>query len=151
MPDNVVVQNNRVHMGVAVSLGAKGDEGLIVPVIRNCESKSLIDIAKELETIAKKARGNQLSVADVQGGTFTLTNPGSYGAVLGTPMINAPQAAIIGTYTIKQVPVIIDEMIAVRSIMNLVLTYDHRIIDGMMAGKFLQSVKQKLETFDFFR
>lgn len=151
MPDDKIVMNGAVHMGVAVSLGAKGDEGLIVPVIRDCQAKSLIELAKELETIAAKARGNQLSVADVQGGTFTLTNPGSYGAVLGTPMINAPQAAIIGTYAIKKVPVIVDEMIAVRSVMNLVLTYDHRLIDGLMAGRFLQAVKNKLETFDFFK
>jgi len=151
MPDNNIVMNSGVHMGVAVSLGAKGDEGLIVPVIRNCESKSLVDIAKDLEGIAKKARSNSLGVPDVQGGTFTLTNPGSYGAVLGTPMINAPQAAIMGTYTIKQMPVIVDGMIAIRSIMNLVLTYDHRIIDGMLAGRFLQSIKKKLESFDFFK
>lgn len=151
MPDNNIVMNKNVHMGVAVSLGKNGDEGLIVPVIRDCNKKSLIDIAKDLEGIAAKARGNQLGVADVQGGTFTLTNPGSYGAVLGTPMINAPQAAIMGTYTIKQVPVIVDGMIAIRSIMNLVLTYDHRIIDGALAGKFLQAVKKKLENFEFFK
>ena len=151
MPDNNIVMTKNVHMGVAVSLGKNGDEGLIVPVIRDCNTKSLIDIAKDLEAIAAKARGNQLGVSDVQGGTFTLTNPGSYGAVLGTPMINAPQAAIMGTYTIKQVPTIIDGMIAIRSIMNLVLTYDHRIIDGALAGKFLQSVKKKLENFEFFK
>jgi pyruvate/2-oxoglutarate dehydrogenase complex dihydrolipoamide acyltransferase (E2) component len=143
--------NRAVHMGVAVALGAKGDEGLIVPVIRDCHKKSLIDVAKDLEDIAAKARSNSLAVTDVQGGTFTLTNPGSYGAVLGTPMINAPQAGILGTYTIQKKPVIVEDMIAVRSLMNLVLTYDHRIVDGMLAGKFLQSVKAKLEAFDFFR
>lgn len=151
MPDNNIVMNNKVHMGVAVSLGAKGTDGLIVPVIRDCNTKTLIDIAKDLEEIAAKARSSTLGVADVQGGTFTLTNPGSYGAVLGTPMINAPQAAIMGTYTIKKMPVVIDDMIAIRSIMNLVLTYDHRIVDGMVAGKFLQSVKAKLEGFEFFK
>lgn len=150
-PDFTLIKNKNIHMGVAVSLGKNGDEGLIVPVIRDCNTKSLIDIAKALEDIAAKARSNQLGVADVQGGTFTITNPGSYGAILGTPMINAPQAAIIGTYTIKQVPVIIDGMIAIRSVMNLVLTYDHRIIDGSVAGKFLQAVKKKLENFEFFK
>ncbi len=148
--DGKILMNRSVHMGVAVSLGEKGDEGLIVPVIRDCQSKPLIDLAKELESIAGKARSNSLEVADVQGGTFTLTNPGSYGAVLGTPMINAPQSAILGTYTIKKMPVIVDDMIAIRSMMNLVLTYDHRLIDGLLAGKFLQSVKAKLETFNFF-
>jgi len=151
MPDGKLVMNKNVHMGVAVSLGPKGDQGLIVPVIKNCQTKGLIEIAKELESIAAKARSNSLAVDDVQGGTITLTNPGSYGAVLGTPMINAPQAAILGTYTIKKMPVIVDDMIAVRSIMNLVLTYDHRIIDGGVAGRFLLSLKQKLEAFDFFK
>lgn len=151
LQDGQIIQNHAVHMGVAVSLGAKGDEGLIVPVIRDCQAKSLIDLAKDLESIAARARSNSLGVADVQGGTFTLTNPGSYGALLGTPMINAPQAAILGTYTIKQTPVIIDGMIAIRSVMNLVLTYDHRLIDGLLAGKFLQSIKNRLEKFDFFK
>lgn len=151
MPDGKVVMNKVVHMGVAVSLGPKGDQGLIVPVIKDCSKKGLIEIAKELESIAAKARSNSLAVDDVQGGTITLTNPGSYGAILGTPMINAPQAAILGTYTIKKQPMIIDDMIAVRSVMNLVLTYDHRIIDGGVAGRFLLSLKQKLEAFDFFK
>lgn len=146
-----IIKNNRVHMGVAVSLGEDGSGGLIVPVIRNCESKSLVDIAKDLEGIAKAARGNSLSVEDVKGGTFTLTNPGSYGAVLGTPMINAPQSGIAGVYGIKETPVIINGMIAVRSIMNVVLTYDHRLVDGLTAGRFLQRFKQKLENFEFFK
>ncbi len=149
--DNTIHKSKAVHMGIAVSLGAKGDEGLIVPVIRDCQSKSLIDLAKDLEAIAAKARKNQLSIADVQGGTFTLTNPGSYGALLGTPMINAPQSGILGTYTIKKVPSIINDMIAIRSVMNLVLTYDHRLVDGLLAGKFLQSLKAKLENFEFFK
>ncbi len=151
MPDNNIVKNKGVHMGIAVALGAKGEDGLIVPVIRDCHTKSLVEIAKDLEAIAKKARSNSLSVTDVQGGTFTLTNPGTYGALFGTPMINAPQAGILGTYSIKKVPVIINDMIAVRSIMHLVLTYDHRIIDGMIAGKFLASVRDRLQNFDFFK
>ena len=146
-----VTKNNVVHMGVAVSLGEDGSGGLIVPVIRNCESKSLVDISHDLNTIAKKARGNKLETADVQGGTFTLTNPGSYGATLGTPMINAPQAGIVGTYGIVKRPVIVDDMIAVRSVMNVVLSYDHRVVDGMTAGRFLQSLKKKLEGFDFYK
>ncbi|MCB0826414.1 MAG: 2-oxo acid dehydrogenase subunit E2 [Armatimonadetes bacterium] len=146
-----IIKNNRVHMGVAVSLGEDGSGGLIVPVIRNCESKSLVDIAKDLEGIAKAARGNSLGVEDVKGGTFTLTNPGSYGAVLGTPMINAPQSGIAGVYGIKETPVIINGMIAVRSIMNVVLTYDHRLVDGLTAGRFLQRFKSKLENFEFFK
>lgn len=149
--DGNILKNNAVHMGVAVALGAKGEGGLIVPVIKDAHKKNLIEIAKDLEAIAKKARSNSLKPEDVQGGTFTLTNPGTYGALFGTPMINAPQAGILGTYAIKKTPVIIDDMIAIRSIMHLVLTYDHRIIDGMAAGAFLASVRDKLQNFDFFK
>ena len=150
--DNQIVLNRAVNMGIAVALGAKGDEGLIVPVIRDCHKKTLIDIAKDLDSIAKAARSNSLKPADVQGGTFTLTNPGTYGALFGTPMINAPQAGILGTYTIQKMPVIVeDNMIAIRSIMHLVLTYDHRIVDGLLAGRFLAAVRDRLQKFDFFK
>lgn len=149
--DNQVVMNRGVHMGIAVALGAKGDEGLIVPVIRDCHTKTLVEIARDLDGIAKAARGNSLKPADVQGGTFTLTNPGTYGALFGTPMINAPQAGILGAYAITKTPVIVDDMIAIRSIMHLVLTYDHRIIDGLVAGRFLASVRDRLQAFDFFK
>ncbi len=150
-PDNQILKTNGVHIGIAVALGKHGDEGLIVPVIRDCHKKNLIEIAKDLDGIAKKARANKLGLADVQGGTFTLTNPGTYGAMFGTPMINAPQAGILGTYSIAKQPVIIDDMIAIRSIMHLVLTYDHRLIDGMLAGKFLAGVRDRLQNFDFFK
>lgn len=151
MPDNTIVKNNAAHIGISVALGKNGDEGLIVPVLRDCHKKTVIEIAKDLEAVAKKARSNQLGVPDIQGGTFTLSNPGSYGALFGTPMINAPQAAIAGVYAITKQPVVINDMIAIRSMMYLVLTYDHRLIDGLVAGKFLQSVKAKLEGFDFFK
>lgn len=150
-PDNQILMTKGIHIGIAVALGAKGDEGLIVPVIRDCQSKNLIEIARDLEGIAKKARANKLGVEDVKGGTFTLTNPGTYGALFGTPMINAPQAAILGVYSISKEVVVIDDMIAIRSIMHLVLTYDHRIIDGMLAGKFLAAVRDRLQNFDFFK
>ncbi len=150
-PDMQILKNNGVHIGVAVALGAKGDEGLIVPVIRDCHKKSLIEISKDLDSIAKRARSNSLSVSDVQGGTFTLTNPGTYGALFGTPMINAPQAGILGAYAITKMPVIVDNMIAIRSIMHLVLTYDHRLVDGLLAGRFLSAVRDRLQNFDFFK
>lgn len=150
-PDNQILINRAVHLGVAVSLGADGKGGLIVPAIRDVHKKDLVQIARDLEEIAKKARNNQLAVADVQGATFTLTNPGSYGAVLGTPMISAPQAGILGTYGIVKKAVVIDDMIAIRSIMNVVLTYDHRLVDGLTAGRFLQAFKQRVEGFAFFR
>lgn len=149
--DFQVVKNNGVHLGVAVALGEKGQDGLIVPVIRDCHKKSLIGLAKDLEGIAKAARSNTLKPTDVQGGTFTLTNPGTYGALFGTPMINAPQAAILGAYAIRKQPVIVEDMIAIRSIMHLVLTYDHRIIDGLVAGQFLAALRDRLQKFDFFK
>ncbi len=151
LQDNQIVMNKGVHIGVAVALGAKGEGGLIVPVIRDCQKKTLIDIAKDLDQIAVRARSNQLSVSDVQGGTFTLTNPGTYGALFGTPMINAPQAGILGAYAIKKQPVIVNDMIAMRSIMHLVLTYDHRLVDGLVAGRFLAAMRDRLEKFDFFK
>jgi pyruvate/2-oxoglutarate dehydrogenase complex dihydrolipoamide acyltransferase (E2) component len=150
-PDGKILLNRAVHIGVAVALGAKGDEGLIVPVIKDAHKKGLIELAKDLEAIAKAARGNTLKPTDVQGGTFTLTNPGTYGALFGTPMINAPQGGILGTYAITKQPVIVEDMIAIRSIMHLVLTYDHRIIDGLLAGKFLAAVRDRLQAFDFFK
>lgn len=149
--DMQVVKNNAVHIGIAVALGSKGQDGLIVPVIRDCHKKTLIEIARDLDGIAKAARGNTLKPTDVQGGTFTLTNPGTYGALFGTPMINAPQAGILGAYAIKKQAVIVDDMIAIRSIMHLVLTYDHRIIDGIVAGQFLAALRDRLQNFDFFK
>lgn len=148
--DQVTI-NRAVHMGIAVALGSKGDEGLIVPVIRDCHKKNLVEIAKALDEIAVKARSSTLKTSDVQGGTFTLSNPGSYGALIGTPMIVAPQAAIAGAYGIQKMPVVTaDDAIAIRSVMYLALTYDHRIVDGLLAGRFLQAVKKRLESFDFY-
>ena len=149
--DNEVVTNRAVHMGIAVSLGEDGTGGLIVPVIRDCHKKTLVEVARDLAEIAKKARSSQLGTEDVKGGTFTLTNPGTYGATLGTPMINAPQAGIVGIYGIKKRPVVINDAIAIRSMLNIVLTYDHRLVDGMTAGKFLQALRKRLEEFDFYR
>ncbi|MHB8635785.1 MAG: dihydrolipoamide acetyltransferase family protein [Fimbriimonadaceae bacterium] len=149
--DNQIAISKGVHIGVAVALGPKGEDGLIVPVIRDCQSKGLIEIAKDLDVVAKAARSNSLKPADVQGGTCTFTNPGTYGALFGTPMINSPQAAILGGYAINKEPVVINDMIAIRSMMHLVLTYDHRIIDGLVAGKFLASVRDRLQAFDFFK
>jgi len=148
--DQIIVRHY-VHMGVAVALGEKGEEGLIVPVIRDAHKKSLIELARELETIAQRARTKSISPAEVQGATFTLTNPGSYGALIGTPLINHPQTAILGTYAIVKMPVVIQDMIAIRPIMHLCLSYDHRLVDGMYAGRFLQRVKQAIEAFEFFR
>jgi pyruvate dehydrogenase E2 component (dihydrolipoamide acetyltransferase) len=151
LQDDQTLVRHYVHLGVAVALGERGEEGLIVPVIRDAHKKSLIDIARELEDIATRARNKTIGVAEVQGATFTLTNPGSYGALIGTPIINYPQTAILGTYAIVKQPIVIDDMIAIRPMMNLCLSYDHRLIDGMYAGRFLQRVKRAIESFEFFK
>ncbi len=149
--DDQIIVRHYVHMGVAVALGERGEEGLIVPVIRDAHKKSIIELSQELEAIAQRARNKSISLAEVQGATFTLTNPGSYGALIGTPIINHPQTAILGTYAIVKMPVVINDMIAIRPIMHLCLSYDHRLIDGMYAGRFLQRVKRAIEEFEFFR
>lgn len=148
--DGKMLINHSVHMGVAVALG-DGSQGLIVPVIRDAHKKNLIELAKDLEEIATRARENKLDLASVQGATSTITNPGTYGALFGTPMIPPGQASILGTYAIQDTPVASNGMIGIKPIMHLVLSYDHRIIDGMLAGKFLKAIKDKLEGFDFFR
>ncbi|MCC6728188.1 MAG: 2-oxo acid dehydrogenase subunit E2 [Chthonomonadales bacterium] len=144
-----IVARKYVHMGVAVSLG---EGGLIVPVVRNAHLKDLVAVAREVEELAARARGGKLAPADVQGGTFTITNPGVFGAILSTPIINAPQSAILGVEAIQKMPVVReDDTIAIRSMMYLCLSYDHRVIDGETAIRFLQHLRHTLEDFRFFR
>ena len=145
-----IVTRNYVNLGFAVEL-ADG-KGLIVPVIRHAETLNLIGTARAIADIAARAREKKLLPDDVQGGTFTITNPGGYGTFHGTPVISQPQAAILGTYAVVKRPwVVQDEMgedvIAIRSIMNLTLTYDHRLVDGALAGRFLRDLRERLETW----
>jgi pyruvate dehydrogenase E2 component (dihydrolipoyllysine-residue acetyltransferase) len=145
-----IVTRNYVNLGFAVEL-ADG-KGLIVPVVRNAETLNLLGMAKGIVDIAKRARDKQLMPDDVQGGTFTITNPGGYGTFHGTPVISQPQAGILGTYAVVKRPwVVQDELgqdvIAIRPIMNLTLTYDHRLVDGALAGRFLSALREKLETW----
>jgi 2-oxoglutarate dehydrogenase E2 component (dihydrolipoamide succinyltransferase) len=146
-----IVTRNYVNLGFAVEL-ADG-KGLIVPVVRHAEGLNLLGMARSISEIAAKARDKKLLPDDVQGGTFTITNPGGYGTFHGTPVISQPQAAILGTYAVvKRAWVIEDERgedaIAIRPIMNLTLTYDHRLVDGALAGRFLRDLREKLETWD---
>jgi 2-oxoglutarate dehydrogenase E2 component (dihydrolipoamide succinyltransferase) len=145
-----IVTRNYVNLGFAVEL-ADG-KGLIVPVVRNAETLNLLGMAKGIVDIAKRARDKQLMPDDVQGGTFTITNPGGYGTFHGTPVISQPQAGILGTYAVVKRPwVVQDELgqdvIAIRPIMNLTLTYDHRLVDGALAGRFLRDLREKLQTW----
>lgn len=146
-----IVTRGYVNLGFAVEL-ADG-KGLIVPVLRNTETLNLLGIAKGVADIAQRAREKKLLPDEVQGGTFTITNPGGYGTFHGTPVISQPQAAILGTYAVVKRPwVVQDEMgqdvIAIRPIMNLTLTYDHRLVDGALAGRFLRDLRERLETWD---
>ncbi len=145
-----IVSRNYVNLGIAVEL-ADG-KGLIVPVIRNAEGLNLLGIARAVVDLAERSRTKKLLPDDVQGGTFTITNPGGYGTFHGTPVINQPQAAILGTYAVVKRPWVIQDargadVIAIRPIMNLTLTYDHRLVDGALAGRFLRDVREKLETW----
>ena len=144
-----IVTRSYVNLGFAVEL-ADG-KGLIVPVVRNAETLNLLGMAKAIADIAARAREKKLLPEDVQGGTFTITNPGGYGTFHGTPVISQPQAGILGTYAVVKRPwVVQDEMgedvIAIRSIMNLTLTYDHRLVDGALAGRFLRDLRERLQT-----
>jgi 2-oxoglutarate dehydrogenase E2 component (dihydrolipoamide succinyltransferase) len=145
-----IVTRNYVNLGFAVEL-ADG-KGLIVPVVKHTEGLNLLGMARGVSEIAKRAREKKLMPDDVQGGTFTITNPGGYGTFHGTPVISQPQAGILGTYAVvKRAWVVQDELgkdvIAIRPIMNITLTYDHRLVDGALAGRFLRDLKAKLESW----
>ncbi len=145
-----IVTRNYVNLGFAVEL-ADG-KGLIVPVVKNTEGLNLLGMARSIVDIAAKARDKKLMPDDVQGGTFTITNPGGYGTFHGTPVISQPQAGILGTYAVVKRPwVVSDELgqdvIAIRPIMNLTLTYDHRLVDGALAGRFLRDLRKRLESW----
>jgi pyruvate dehydrogenase E2 component (dihydrolipoamide acetyltransferase) len=145
-----IVTRNFVNLGIAVEL-ADG-KGLIVPVIKNAETLNLLGIAKAIAELAQKARDKKLLPEDVQGGTFTITNPGGYGTFHGTPVINQPQAAILGTYAVVKRPWVVqdddgEDVIAIRPIMNLTLTYDHRLVDGALAGRFLHDLRERLQSW----
>jgi 2-oxoglutarate dehydrogenase E2 component (dihydrolipoamide succinyltransferase) len=145
-----IVTRNYVNIGFAVEL-ADG-KGLIVPVVKHTEGLNLLGMARAVTEIAQRARDKKLTPDDVQGGTFTITNPGGYGTFHGTPVISQPQAAILGTYAVVKRPwVVQDELgqdvIAIRPLMNLTLTYDHRLVDGALAGRFLRDLRAKLQSW----
>ena len=143
-----IVTRSFVNVGIAVSL--EEGKGLIVPVIRNAQDLNLLGIARAIADVAERARTKKLMPDDVQGGTFTITNPGGYGTFHGTPVISQPQAAILGTYALVKRPwVVQDELgqdvIAIRPLMNITLTYDHRLVDGAYSGGFLRDLRERLE------
>jgi len=138
--DEIVYKN---YYNVSFAVGT--DKGLVVPVLRNADELSFVDIEKNIKEISEKARDGKLTIEDLQGGTFTISNGGVYGSMLSTPILNLPQSGVLGMHNIVDRPVVIDGEIKVRSVMYLALSYDHRIIDGKESVSFLKMVKENLE------
>jgi 2-oxoglutarate dehydrogenase E2 component (dihydrolipoamide succinyltransferase) len=136
-----LIYKNYYHIGVAVGT----DKGLVVPVVRDCDRKSIADIEKSIADFGRRARDGQLKIDEMQGGTFTITNGGIYGSLMSTPILNAPQSAILGMHKIQDRPVAIAGKVEIRPMMYLALSYDHRVIDGKEAVTFLVRVKESLE------
>ncbi|WP_052891440.1 2-oxoglutarate dehydrogenase complex dihydrolipoyllysine-residue succinyltransferase [Thermogemmatispora carboxidivorans] len=128
-------------IGIAVST----DEGLIVPVVRDADRKSFVEIEREIAELARRARSNELTLADLQGGTFTITNGGVFGSLLSTPILNGPQVGILGMHKVQERPVVVDGQVVVRPMMYVALSYDHRVVDGREAVQFLVRIKELLE------
>jgi 2-oxoglutarate dehydrogenase E2 component (dihydrolipoamide succinyltransferase) len=139
-----IVYHNYIHLGIAVAV----PEGLIVPVVKNCEEKSFLGLVRGVNDVAERARTKKLAIDDIQGGTFTLTNPGPYGAAMFTPIINQPQVAILGIGSVEKRPVIVNDAIAIRSMCYLCLSFDHRIVDGIDAEKFMARLREILQTWN---
>ena len=144
---NAEIENNEIiyknYYNISFAVGT--ERGLVVPVLRNADELSFADIEKNIISVSEKARNGKLSIEDLQGGTFTISNGGVYGSMLSTPILNPPQSGVLGMHNIIERPVVIDSQIKIRSIMYLALSYDHRIIDGKDAVSFLKNVKENLE------
>jgi 2-oxoglutarate dehydrogenase E2 component (dihydrolipoamide succinyltransferase) len=141
---DTIVYHKDVNVGIAVAL----DWGLIVPVIKNADERNLVGLSRSIADLANRARSKQLKPDEVQGGTFTITNPGVFGALFGMPIINQPQVAILGVGNVEKRPVVVDDAIAIRPMAYLTLGYDHRVIDGAVADDFMSHVKKTLENWD---
>jgi pyruvate dehydrogenase E2 component (dihydrolipoamide acetyltransferase) len=141
--DNVVYKKD-INLGIAVAL----ESGLIVPVLKHADEKNLLGLSRGIADLAERARAKQLKPDEVHDGTFTITNPGQFGAQFGMPIINQPQVAILGVGTIEKRPVVVDDAIAIRTMAYLTLGFDHRLIDGAVADEFMAFVKNQLENFD---
>ena len=139
-----IVYKKDINVGIAVAL----DWGLIVPVIKHADEKNLLGLSRSVADLASRAREKKLKPEEVQGGTFTITNPGIFGAQFGMPIINQPQVAILGVGAVEKRPVVVDDAIGIRPMAYLSLGYDHRIIDGAVADEFLAHIKKTLENWD---
>jgi pyruvate dehydrogenase E2 component (dihydrolipoamide acetyltransferase) len=148
---DAIITRQFVNLGIAVSL--EGGKGLIVPVIKHAEDLNLLGMARQIAELAERARTKKLLPDDVQGGTFTITNPGGFGTFHGTPIISQPQVGILGTYALVKRPWVVqdelgNDVIAIRPLMNITLTYDHRLVDGAYSGQFLRDLRERLENAD---
>ncbi|MGB2876157.1 MAG: dihydrolipoamide acetyltransferase family protein [Gaiellaceae bacterium] len=146
-----IVTKKYINLGIAVAL--EGGKGLIVPVIKNAEGLNLLGLARAIVDVADRARNKKLTPDDVQGGTFTITNPGGWGAIIGTPIISQPQVAILDVEALVKRPVVVtgeqgEDVIAIRPMMNLCLSYDHRLVDGAYAAQFMKELRENLESWD---
>ncbi|RCW51190.1 2-oxoisovalerate dehydrogenase E2 component (dihydrolipoyl transacylase) [Paenibacillus prosopidis] len=141
--DKIIVKRD-----INISLAVGTEDSVLTPVIKNADHKNVAGLAKEIDELARKTREGKLTLSDMQGGTFTVNNTGSFGSILSYPIINYPQAAILTFESIVKRPVVINDMLAVRSMANLCLSLDHRILDGVICGRFLQRVKDNLESFN---
>ena len=138
---DAIIIKRLINLGIAVA----APDGLVVPVIKSADTLTVVGLAKAVDDLTKRAREGELNLEDVQGGTFTVNNTGALGSTVSQPLINPPQAAIIATETIVKRPVVIEDSVAIRSVMNLCLTFDHRILDGLEASSFINAVKRRLE------
>jgi 2-oxoglutarate dehydrogenase E2 component (dihydrolipoamide succinyltransferase) len=138
---DAIVENHYYDIGVAVST----DKGLLVPVIKDCDSLGMAAVEIKIADAAKRARESKITLADLEGGVFTITNGGTFGSLLSTPIINPPQSAILGMHAINDRPVAVDGQVVIRPMMYLALSYDHRLVDGKQAVTFLVKVKQAIE------
>jgi 2-oxoglutarate dehydrogenase E2 component (dihydrolipoamide succinyltransferase) len=139
-----IAYHREINIGIAVAL----DWGLIVPVVKEADEKNLLGLSRAIADLANRARNKQLKADEVSGGTFTITNPGSFGALFGMPIINQPQVAILGVGAIEQRVVVVDDAIAIRPMAYLTIGYDHRIVDGAVADAFMSHIKRTLENWD---
>jgi 2-oxoglutarate dehydrogenase E2 component (dihydrolipoamide succinyltransferase) len=140
-----LVVKHHINLGLAVAMD---DGGLIVPVIKNAEEKNFVGLARAGDDLGRRAKSKKLVPDDISGGTFTITNPGVFGGLWGTPIINQPQVAIFGMGTIQKRPMVINNMIAIRDMIYITISYDHRVIDGALAVQFLERIAWYLENFN---
>jgi 2-oxoglutarate dehydrogenase E2 component (dihydrolipoamide succinyltransferase) len=140
---DTIVYKRAVNIGIAVNL----EWGLIVPVVKNADERNLLGLARAINDLGERARNKKLTPDDVKDGTFTITNPGQFGGLIGTPIINQPQMAIMGMGAIKKRAVVIDDAIAIRPMILLSLSFDHRVIDGAVADQFMADIQKQLENW----